>query len=75
MFTNSPNDKYNLENEVPVVRLWGNLQKALKLSLPTMIMAWLTKLGIVKEITGKKRKQVFAYQACWKFISKEMEKT
>lgn len=52
-------------------------QKELKLSLPTMIqaMARLKKLGIVKEITGKKRRQVFAYHAYWKLISKGMEKS
>lgn len=36
-------------------------------------MARLEKLGIVKEITGKKRRQVFAYQSYWKLISRGMD--
>jgi Fic family protein len=47
-------------------------RKELGLSLPTMMqaMARLQRLGIVKEITGKRRKQVFSYDAYWKLISK-----
>lgn len=50
-------------------------QKELGLSLPTMTqaMARLQKLGIVKEITGKQRRQVFVYHAYWKLISKGMD--
>ncbi len=49
-------------------------QKELRLSLPTVAsaMSRLAKLGITKEITGKQRKQVFAYQAYWKLISAGM---
>lgn len=48
-------------------------QKELELSLPTVTkaIAHLAKLGIVKEITGRQRRQVFAYQAYWKLISSE----
>ena len=51
-------------------------QQELGLSLPTVTqaMARLQKLGIVKEITGKRRKQVFAYDAYWKLISRGMGK-
>lgn len=50
-------------------------QEELGLSLPTVIqtMSRLAKLGIVKEITGKQRKQVFAYQAYWRLISSGMD--
>lgn len=52
-------------------------QKELGLSLPTVTqaMARLQKAGIVKEISGKQRKQVFAYQAYWKLITQGMEET
>lgn len=52
-------------------------QKELRLSLPTVTLAMsrLAKLGIVKEITGRQRKQVFAYQAYWKLISSGMERS
>ncbi|MBI4370238.1 MAG: Fic family protein [Elusimicrobia bacterium] len=44
------------------------------LSLPTAIeaMARLQKLGIVKEISGRRRKQIFVYQAHWKLITQGM---
>ncbi|MBI4347448.1 MAG: Fic family protein [Elusimicrobia bacterium] len=50
-------------------------QEELGLSLPTVMQAMvrLQKLGIVKEITGKQRKQVFAYQAYWTLISRGMD--
>ena len=46
------------------------------LSLPTVTqaMARLQSLGIVREISGKRRKQVFSYHAYWKLLSKGMEK-
>ncbi len=52
-------------------------KKELDLSLPTVIqaMARLQALGIVKEVSGKQRKQVFAYEAYWKLITHGMEKT
>ncbi|OGR94458.1 MAG: hypothetical protein A2V88_11735 [Elusimicrobia bacterium RBG_16_66_12] len=37
-------------------------------------MARLRRLGIVREISGKRRKQVFSYHAYWKLISKGMGK-
>jgi Fic family protein len=50
-------------------------RKELGLSLPTVTqaMARLRRLGIVREISGKRRKQVFSYHAYWKLISKGME--
>ena len=47
----------------------------LGLSLPTVThaMTRLQRLGIVHEISGKRRKQVFSYHAYWKLISKGME--
>ncbi len=50
-------------------------QKELGLSLPTVshAMARLQKAGIVEEISGKRRKQTFAYQAYWKLITRGME--
>lgn len=50
-------------------------KKELGLSLPTVTqaMARLQRLGIVREVTGKRRKQVFSYHAYWKLISKGME--
>jgi cell filamentation protein, protein adenylyltransferase len=52
-------------------------QKELRLTLPTVTqaMARLQKAGIVKEISGKQRRQVFAYQAYWKLIAQGMEET
>lgn len=52
-------------------------QKELGLSLPTVTqaMARLHKAGIVEEISGKRRKQIFAYQAYWKLITRGMEET
>jgi Fic family protein len=52
-------------------------QKELGLSLPTLIqaMAHLQELGMVEEITGRRRKQVFAYRAYWKLISQGMGET
>ncbi len=51
-------------------------RKELGLSLPTVTqaMARLQRLGIVQEISGKRRKQVFSYHAYWKLLSKGMEK-
>ncbi|MBI5595865.1 MAG: Fic family protein [Elusimicrobia bacterium] len=50
-------------------------QRELGLSLPTVTqaMARLQRLGIVREVTGKRRKQVFSYHAYWKLISKGMQ--
>lgn len=50
-------------------------QRELGLSLPTVTqaMARLQKLGIVREISGKRRKQVFAYQAYWSLVARGME--
>lgn len=52
-------------------------QKELGLSLPTVTqaMARLQKAGIVNEISGKQRKQVFAYHAYLKLITRGMEET
>ncbi len=51
-------------------------RKELGLSLPTVTqaMARLQRLGIVREISGKRRKLVFSYHAYWLLISKGMEK-
>ena len=38
-------------------------------------MARLQKAGIVKEISGKRRKQVFVYGTYWKLIAHGMEET
>jgi len=45
------------------------------LTLPTVTLAMsrLEKLGVVREISGRRRKQVFAYQAYWKLLSRGME--
>ena len=45
------------------------------LSLPTATraMAHLQELGIVRELTGRRRKQVFAYQAYWKLVTLGMD--
>jgi hypothetical protein len=40
----------------------------------TQAMARLQTLGIVKETTGKQRRQIFAYHAYWKLISRGMDK-
>lgn len=50
-------------------------REQLGLSLPTVMqaMARLQKLGIVKELTGKQRKQIFAYTAYWKLVSQGTE--
>ncbi len=52
-------------------------KKKLGLSLPTVTqaMARLEKAGIIKEISGKRRKQIFVYQSYWKLISRGMEET
>lgn len=53
------------------------VQKELGLSLPTVAsaMARLQKAGIVREVTGRRRKQIFAYQSYWKLITRGMEET
>ena len=38
-------------------------------------MARLHKAGIVREISGKRRRQVFAYQAYWKLLARGMSET
>lgn len=50
-------------------------QKELGLSLPavTHAMTRLRKAGIVEEISGKRRKQIFAYRSHWKLIARGME--
>jgi len=50
-------------------------QQELGLSLPTVSQAMgrLQKAGIVKEISGKRRKQIFAYEASWKLITRGMD--
>ncbi len=47
-------------------------QKELGLSLPAVsqAMARLRALGIVKETSGRRRRQVFAYQAYWELVSR-----
>ena len=52
-------------------------QKELGLSLPAVghAMARLHKAGIVREISGKRRRQVFAYQAYWKLLARGMSET
>lgn len=50
-------------------------QKELGMSLPTatQAMARLRRTGMVKEITGRQRRQLFAYQAYWKLLTRGME--
>ncbi|TBR24648.1 Fic family protein, partial [bacterium] len=49
-------------------------QKETGLSLPTVTQAMggLLRLGVVREITGRRRQQVFAYHAYWKLIAQGM---
>jgi Fic family protein len=53
------------------------VQKELGLSLPTVAsaMARLQKAGIIRELTGRRRKQIFVYQSYWKLITRGMEET
>lgn len=51
-------------------------RKETALSLPTVTqaMANLQRLGIVREVTGRRRRQVFAYQAYWKLVAQGTER-
>jgi len=47
-------------------------RRELGLSLPTVTqaMARLRRLGVVREVSGRRRRQVFSYHAYWELISK-----
>lgn len=58
----------------PIISI-GATAKALKLSVPTVTAAFhrLVKIGVVEEITGKKRDRVFAYSRYFNLVSEGTE--
>ena len=59
-------------NHLPTSVLWGD---ALKLSIPTVTGALnhLVRLGIAKEVTGKRRARRFGYSRYLKILSEGTE--